>query len=366
VSAAPQDGAPPDGLVVAVDGGQFKTDIALLHSSGRLVSLVRGPGSNPHFVGVESCVELLEGVLESAIARANVGAPSRPLAATAQVLLAGADLPEERETLHAAIGRLRWSEHLVVDNDTLALLRAGTDRGWGIAVVCGAGINCIGLAPDGREVRFPALGDISGDWGGGADVGMAALAAAARSADARGPRTALETAVPTHFGLSDPREVSRAVHLRQISKVRLGELAPVVFGLCNEDPVAAGIVLRLADEVIAFASAAIRRLDLTGEDPDVVLGGSVLKALSPSVVKTITSGVQEVATKAHILVSPSEPIVGAALLGLDALAADASASDRARSELDAGVAALYEGRVQRGRQEGPVQPVRHASYVRSE
>src|SRR5262249_59847776 len=152
--------------------------------------------------------------------------------------------------------QMGWSDRLVVDNDTLALLRAGTERGWGIAVVCGAGINCLGRAPDGREVRFLSLGEVSGDWGGAEDVGLAALAAAARGADGRGPRTVLETAVPAHFELSDPAELSRALLTREIPKARLGELAPIVLAAGDEDSVAAGIVRRLADEVIAFARAA--------------------------------------------------------------------------------------------------------------
>jgi N-acetylglucosamine kinase-like BadF-type ATPase len=258
-------------------------------------------------------------------------------------LLAGADQPEERATLRARIEQLGWSARLVVDNDTLALLRAGTDRGWGIAVVCGAGINCLGRAPDGRVVRFLSLGPVSGDWGGGEDVGVAALAAAARSADGRGPRTVLETAVPAHFGLSDPLALSRAVFLREISPERLGELARVVLAVCDEDPVASGIIGRLADEVIAFARAALHRLGLTTADPDVVLGGGLLRAVPPSAVERIAQGVQEVASNARVLVAPSEPIVGAALLGLDALAADALASARARGELDAAVETLGRG-----------------------
>jgi N-acetylglucosamine kinase-like BadF-type ATPase len=229
---------------------------------------------------------------------------------------------------------------LVVDNDTMALLRAGTDRGWGVAVVCGAGINGLGVAPDGRQVRFASLGPVSGDWGGGGDVGMAALAAAVRSADGRGPRTVLETAVPAHFGLSDPLEVSRALHLQKMPTARLGELAPVVLAASAEDLVAAGIVRRLADEVIAFSGAAVRRLDLTGADPDVVLGGRLLRAVSPSVVEKVARGVQVVAPNARVLVATSEPIVGAALMGLDALAADASASARARADLDAALRTL--------------------------
>ena len=36
-------------------------------------------------------------------------------------------------------------------NDTFAVMRAGASRGWGVAVVCGAGFNCTGVGPDGRE-----------------------------------------------------------------------------------------------------------------------------------------------------------------------------------------------------------------------
>ena len=74
----------------------------------------------------------------------------------AQLLLAGADLPEEvgaPRRIGAWAGR-----RLVVENDTLALLRTGTDRGWGVAVVCGGGINASGSPADGREARFPSLG----------------------------------------------------------------------------------------------------------------------------------------------------------------------------------------------------------------
>jgi N-acetylglucosamine kinase-like BadF-type ATPase len=329
-----------NGLVLAVDGGNFKTDLALLDSSGVLLAAVRGGGSSAHMVGVDGCVELLEGLLELAVARAGLEKPTRPLATTAHILLAGADLPEERAALQARIERCDWSERLVVDNDTLALLRAGTDRGWGIAVVCGAGINCLGRADDGREVRFLSLGEISGDWGGGADVGLAALAAAARSADGRGARTLLEVAVPAYFGLSDVFEVSRAVHLGELPEPRLAELAPVVLAASDEDPVADEIVRRMADEVTALARAAVTRLELTGADPDVVLGGGLLRAVAPEVIETIANGVLELAPGARVFVSASEPIAGAALLGLDVLGADEGAAARARAALDGAVAEL--------------------------
>ena len=326
------------GLVVAVDGGGVKTDLALLDSSGALLSLVRGGGSQAYYLGVEGCVEVLETLLDRAMADAGLRSGERPFAATAQVLLAGMDLPEELSALTVAMERLRWSERIVLGNDTEALLRAGTDRGWGIAVVCGTGINCLGVASDGQEARFLSFGPVSGDWGGGRDVGLAALAAAVRAADGRGPRTRLEDAVPAYFGLGDPLDVARAFHLGELTADGLAELAPVVLAVCGEDAVAAGILGRVADEVVAFARAALTRLGLTAADPDVVLGGSVLRAVSSDMVDAVARRIHEVAPNARVIVSPSEPIVGAALLGLDALGADAAAHARARAELDSAAA----------------------------
>ena len=327
------------GLVVAVDGGGIKTDLALLDSGGALLSLVRGGGSQAYYLGVEGCVEVLETLLRRAMADAGLGSGERPFAATAQLLLAGMDLPEDLSALTVAMERLRWSDQLVLGNDTEALLRAGTDRGWGIAVVCGTGINCLGVASEGQEARFLSFGPVSGDWGGGRDVGLAALAAAVRAADGRGPHTQLRDVVPAYFGLDDPLDVARAFHLGELPADRVSELAPVVLAVCDSDPVARAILGRLADEVVAFARAALIRLDLTGADPDVVLGGSVLRAVSSDMVDAIARGIHEVAPAAHVVVSPSDPIVGAALLGLDALGADAAARARARAELDAAVAA---------------------------
>ncbi|MDQ6816977.1 MAG: ATPase [Actinomycetota bacterium] len=321
-------------LVLAVDGGNVKTDLALVAANGELLSLVRGGRSSPHYLGVEGCVKLLEGLLADALSEAGL-ARKQLRAVAAQIMVAGADLPEELAALRAQIEGRGWAHRPVVDNDTFALLRSGTDRGWGVAVVCGGGINCVGLAPDGSQARFLSLGAITGDWGGGYDVGIAALMAAARSADGRGPRTILETAVPEYFELADPLEVARALHLQRLPVERLGELARVVYSSAEADPAAAAIVARLADEVIALATTALRRLGLIGEDSDVVLGGGLIRAAPRSAIERIERGVRDAAPRAQVLVAPSAPIVGAALLGLDEIGVNSTAAERARSELQA-------------------------------
>jgi N-acetylglucosamine kinase-like BadF-type ATPase len=318
-------------VVLAVDGGNSKTDLALISADGALLALARGPLSSPHHIGLDGCLAVLEELLGDAMAEA--GLAEQPVAAVAQVMLAGADLPAEEAALRAAVEARGWAERTAVGNDTFAILRAGSERRWGVAVVCGAGINCVGVAPDGRTARFPALGPITGDWGGGLDVGMAALAAAARGEDGRGPRTSLERKVPAAFGLESPRELGEAIHTGAIPTRRLLELAPLVLSEAARDEEAAAIVDRLAAEVVAFARAALTRLKLLGEAVEVFVGGGLMRNADGRLAETIDAGVRELGPQITARVVREPPIVGAALLGLDGLGADAIAHARAREEL---------------------------------
>jgi len=321
-------------LAIAVDGGNSKTDLALVRADGEVLAHARGPMSSPHHLGLDGSVEVLEGLLADAEHAAGV---SRGEAVLATLLLAGVDFPSEEEQL---AGRLEgWAERVRVGNDTFAVLRAGTERGWGVAVTCGAGINCVGVGPDGRQVRFPSLGAISGDWGGGHDVGLAALSAAARSEDGRGPRTSLERSVPAHFGLTKPGEVAAAIHFGRIPARRMLELAPIVFAEAAGDDVAAGIVERLVHEVAALARAAVTRLGLADEPVEVLLGGGLLRSGDGELRGAIEAELRAAAARASVRTAASPPIVGAALLALDELAGTADAKERVRRELGARVGA---------------------------
>ena len=233
-------------------------------------------------------------------------------------MLAGVDLNGEEEALHAALSEQPWVARALVRNDTFAVLRSGTDASAGVAVVCGAGINCVGVAPDGRTARFPALGAITGDWGGGYDVGLGALGAAVRADDARDEPTTLSRIVPEHFGLSTAEDVAIALHTRQLSGWRLADLSPLVFAAAHDgDPAAGALIDRLADEVAGFALAALKRLDMLDDDVDVVLGGGLLRAGSAQLDDRIDATIHAAAPRARIVRTTQPPVVGAAVLALD-------------------------------------------------
>jgi N-acetylglucosamine kinase-like BadF-type ATPase len=322
--------------VLAFDGGGSKTDVALVAADGTLLATARGPGSNPDITGRDEAIAVLA-ELAAAVA-ATAGVPRGGLiAAHTSACLAGADLPEEEAELGAVIRALGWSATSTVVNDTFAVLRAGLDdagRHWGIGVVCGHGINCVGVAPDGTTTRFPALGYMSGDWGGGGDLGPEALWWAIRAEDGRGPETELRAAVAAHFGLARVEDAVIGLQLGKIDHAEVHGLVPVLFTVAGRgDEIARSVVLRQADEVCVMATVAARRLGLThAEGPvPVVLGGSLMTARDPLLSGAIRQQLAVSIPGADVRIVDVPPIAGAALLGLDQVAAGPAAAARLRS-----------------------------------
>ncbi len=253
------DGGAGRPAVLAVDGGNSKADVALVDEGGSLLAAVRGPTISHQAVELEIGMDRLAALTAEVAGKA--GRTERP--GIGVFSLAGADYESDIRKLSAAIEARRLTSRTVVVNDSFGALRAGTDHGWGVVLICGQGINAAAVAPDGRTARFPAVGDIAGDWGGGTSVGLEGLRAAIRARDGRGPRTTLERLVPAHFGVARPASVTRSMYDGRIAQARVGELSPVVFAAATEgDAVARSIVDRLADELAAMGAALIRRLRL--------------------------------------------------------------------------------------------------------
>jgi len=319
--------------VLAVDGGGSKVDAALMDRAGHVLGAARVPDPKWEDTGDELHMDSIASALEAAAGDAGVDPQMRPVADLGVYCLAGADLPVDDRRILRGLGRREFTAEDVLRNDTFAVLRAGTERDWGVGVVCGFGTNCSGVAPDGRQYRLPAIGGISGDWGGAADLGDAALWHALRARDGRGARTSLAASVPAYFGLRTPRQVMEALYFRRLEGERLAELAPVVFRDAAHDVTARALVDRQADEIVLMAGAAIRRLGMRALDVDVVLGGGIFRNRFPPFFERIETGLHDIAERARITVLSAPPVVGAAMLALDRIGASGPAKGRARAAL---------------------------------
>ena len=328
--------------VLAIDGGNSKTDVALIAADGSLLGTARGTGAtSAEKAAVAAWLDELAALIEQVQRQAGT-AGRQPVAGHISACVANADLPEEVDRLAEALGARRWSVTTQARNDTFAVLRAGLDGTaapgaphWGVGVTCGAGINCVGVHPDGRTTGYLALGDISGDWGGGDGLGREALWWAVRAEDGRGPQTSLREAVAAYFGVPTVRDVTLGIHLGKISKKEARGLAPVLLAAAREgDQVARDLVRRQAEEICVMAVTVMRRLDLTTRATPVVLGGRLMTARSPLLLQEITDRITAAAPQATVMVVAVPPVAGAALLGLDHVGAGADAERRLRSAYD--------------------------------
>jgi N-acetylglucosamine kinase-like BadF-type ATPase len=318
-----------DRSIVAIDGGASKTDVIIFDEHGKLAAWRRGGGSNHQMYGVDTAISNIAALIalaknDSATSNLDVGI----------FCLAGIDLASDEKLIGAALAPHEFAPTTVLLNDTFALLAAGSDATCAIALVCGTGLNCVGRSKGAAHVRFPSLGELSGDFTpGGAWLGIRGLGCALRARDGRGATTLLERAVPQYFDLASPEEVLESVYTGSIRFHRLAELAEVVLSCAgNGDPVAHDMVALLANEAALMANAAISRIALQPTSRvDVVMGGGLFNnaTFSTDVGKLITQR----HTTAHLVRSTHPLVLGAGFIGLDYVGSTEGAKSTLLSEL---------------------------------
>jgi N-acetylglucosamine kinase-like BadF-type ATPase len=305
------------GLILAVDGGNSKTDVALVSVDGALLSWVRGPGCA---LGVPRTAALVTRLAQVAARKAGLGSAALA-SAHAACYLAGADLPVQEAALRAAIAGHRIVSSVEVGNDAWALLRlGGSATAPAVAVVCGAGLKCVARAGDERH-EFPGLGWQTGDLSGGGDfLAREAIRMAARAEDGRGRDTRLRHLVCQQLGVPTVRTVAERLLAGTLTEGRLLALAPAVLDCAADgDPVAASLVDSLATEVAALACAARRRFTRTEPAWTLVLGGGLFADPRGRLLAAVRAAAPHLPVEFTLTIPPEPPVAGAALLGYDHL-----------------------------------------------
>ena len=109
---------PPEVAVLAVDGGNSKTDLLLVGPDGRLLASGRGPTSSHQKVGMDAGADRLVEQADAAWTAAGLGsAGQRPPATVGSYALAGADTPADVRRLGAAFDARRLATSTLIVND---------------------------------------------------------------------------------------------------------------------------------------------------------------------------------------------------------------------------------------------------------
>jgi len=313
--------------VLGVDGGNSKTLGLVSDDKGCLLGFACDGGSNHERIGFPEAERVLHRVAHEALADAGIDGPVD----CAFWGLAGADVASDFECLRPIAERIGGAKQNLVKNDAAAAMGAGFTRGWGVGIISGAGFSAGGIAPDGREIQVPSLGPLTGDWGGGEDIGLEVLRLAHRSFDGRERASLLVDRVASALGMASLEEVPTCSRAGTLDRTAIRDvLPPLLFEVAADgDDVARRLVVRIGEEVATTAATIIERLGLQKTDVEVVLGGSVFNGKGSLLMETITEQILRIAPRARIVHPEFHPVVGAVFQALRSLGIDVDERIRA-------------------------------------
>lgn len=283
-------------LFAAVDGGGSGTRALLFDESGLVLRSASGGPSNPNDIGEKAAACVLTDVLRA------VEAEGTELIYCG---LSGATTHER--ALENALEAVFPGVRVVVKTDVFNLL--SRLRGDGAALICGTGSVCFVRQGDNLR-RIGGWGWlIDGDCGGGYALGRGGLEAALRSADGRGPQTALYAAASEYLG-GRPEETTGRIYAG--GKPFIAAFAPrVIAAAADGDAVARMVVRRCAAGVAELLAAAHVRL---GDGFACVCSGGLFKEEYFRV--TFLGAVASAGIQAEFDFAFSPQIAGAALAAL--------------------------------------------------
>jgi N-acetylglucosamine kinase-like BadF-type ATPase len=308
--------------VLGVDGGNTKTIALVARTDGTVVGAARAGCSDIYgAASAEAALHELDAAVTGALGMAGIGAAE--LAAGA-FSLAGADWPEDIQFLEDAVEQRGYGRRLLVVNDALGALRAGSANG-GVAVVCGTGAAIGARSPDGRVWHTSWWQEPQGSR----HLAEKMLRAVYRSELGIDPPTALTRRVLQIFDLATVEEVLHALTARQrrVACDHAVLTAALLEEAARGDETAHCIVTDHGRALGEYALAAAREVGLQRSAFAVVLAGGVLRestVLAEAIVERVRSDnphVRPVAVRV-------EPAVGAVLLALEEIGVTAGESVR--------------------------------------
>ena len=320
--------------VIGVDVGGTKTAGVLATLEGEVLATSLGGPGNYQAVGLEAARGVYLEVLRPLVSEAAHRGASLEASAFG---LCGLDRPVDAERLEGVLSELVDAQGpMILVNDTALVLRAGTTAGVGVAVVSGTGSNCVGRAHDGRVARIGGFGHDFGDDGSAEDIGRAGARAAFRAEDGRGEGTLLGAMLCERFELPHLYAlIDRFVVDAEGGQASLGILAPLVFEAAERGDAVCAQILRDAGEELAHAALVVaRQLFGPTEALPLVLGGSVWQRGEGDTMRgAFISRVQGEFPHARVSTLSGPPVMGAALLALDAIAPKEARSSALRARL---------------------------------
>jgi N-acetylglucosamine kinase-like BadF-type ATPase len=177
---------------VGGDIGGTKTHVVIADENGRIAGFGHSGSGNHETVGYEGLARVVGDAFNQAVISADI---SIDQIAGAGFGIGGYDWESQRKDHLNALSKLGIKAPIEIVNDAILGLLAGSDAGWGIAVVSGTGCNCWGWDKERKRIgRMTGLGTLMGEGAGASELIHKAAQAVSHEWSKRGKATALTPA----------------------------------------------------------------------------------------------------------------------------------------------------------------------------
>ncbi|MDE6845065.1 MAG: hypothetical protein K2J99_04785 [Lachnospiraceae bacterium] len=301
--------------VMGVDVGGSKTHCVVADENGKTIAEGFGGAGNYQVCGVETASDSMKNAVYGAVEPAGLAVED---IAYAVFGISGADGPEDFEVLTPMVQQIMGTTGHQIVHDAWIGLRAGTEDYVGVVSICGTGAGHAGRNRAGHMLTLRNLDFITGNYGGGGEIGKKAMHYAFRSEEGTWKKSRLEEAVPSVFGVKNMEEVCAILRRGEMTKQQRYQLPIIVFDLAREgDDVSKDIVSGLGYEEGKYAAAVLRRLGMCEEEVPAVLIGSIFQTNEPVLIDAYMRAVHEDAPNAYAVIPQEAPVTGAVKLALD-------------------------------------------------
>jgi len=298
---------------VGGDVGGTKTHVVIADEEGRIVGFGRSGGGNHESVGYVGLARVVGEAFNQAVVSADI---SIDQLSGAGFGIGGYDWESQRKDHLKALSKLGIKAPVEIVNDAILGLLAGSEAGWGIAVVSGTGCNCWGWDKERKRIgRMTGLGTLMGEGAGASELIHKAAQAVSHEWSKRGKATAL---TPVFINYTGAKNLNDFIEGYSLGRYDLGPAAaPLVFTAAEAgDDIAQSLIRWVGTELGEMVNAVVRQLDFQNLDFEVIMIGSMFQN-GPPLTQPMLETILSVAPGANLKRLTVPPVAGGVILAMD-------------------------------------------------
>ncbi len=303
--------------VLGIDQGASKTHALVVDEYGNVSGMGKSRGACHSSNGMEYAMTAVKEAAGQALAQSGITIREIEVIAAG---MTGIDWDFEGNLLETALCEAFSVKKIKVVNDCIIAMRAGTSKNYGCVLCAGSGLNCAVRNENAAQIVYGFY--IDDEFQGGYSLGKSTIRAVTDSHIGLKPVTLLTQMLLEYFGV---RTVDEILYRKVTGAITPGDYLhlPIILeeAAARNDSVALGMLADYGRNIAMYAVLGMQKLSMLDMDMDVdvVLSGSIFKCRLPVLREAVSLEIHKYAINAKIVDAVYEPIVGAALLGLESL-----------------------------------------------